>query len=531
MVNNMVKNDTGKIVGIDLGTTNSAIAYMTIMGPKPILNGHLNTMPSVVSWIKDGGIYVGEQAKAQALMYPKTTVRSIKRCMGMKDLSKCEQLPEKIFGIKYAPEEISAIILTKLIKNAEASIGKITKVVVSIPAYFRDGERRATKAAAMIAGFEEKNIAIVEEPNAAALSYAMENPDIYDSKILVFDLGGGTFDVTILEIIKKEKMEKDRICNAIYNGGERKLGGDDFDQKIIDYLVREFKNEHGIDLNKYDAAIQAIKTEAELAKIRLSNETIDQTDIIINRVVQDLNIEKALTRDKFNELTKDLVDKAKYITEKTLIDGKINKKDIDKIIMVGGSSRIIAVQNVVKDIFPGKNIGTDIFIYEPDLAIAKGAAIYASLIFDNGKDLGIGSGGTVTTHGLGIAAEIDGVKDVFSMIIEKGTPRPARNTDTYFTSKDGQTTADIEIYEGESSVAKENELWDRFTVTDIPSGPKGKERIDVTFKYASDNILTVEVKVVSTGKVTKKGLTSSQISGNELVAKRENISKQIKLLR
>lgn len=516
----------GKMVGIDLGTTNSAIAYMTTIRPKIIENseGQLTT-PSIVSWQENGDIYVGELAKNQAILYPKTTVRSIKRYIGMKDKK------EEIYGMEFTPEEISAIILKKLIKDAEASIGKITNVVISVPAYFRDGERKATKAAASIVGFKEDDIEIVNEPNAAAMSYALENPDINDVKILVFDLGGGTFDVTILDIC-------DRICNVVDNGGVRRLGGDDFDDRIINYLIEEFKKEHNIDLNENTKAIQLLKTNAERAKIRLSNTTT--TKIIIGHIIQDLNIDKELTRDKFNELTKDIVEKTKDITKETLSHAKIKSNEIDKIIMVGGSSRISAVQNAVKEIFPGKDIGKGIFLHEPDLAIAKGAAIYASIIFDPKTEEEIriknsilnivGPGEVVSTHDLGVAAIINGNQGFFSRIIKKGTPLPTKNTETYRTSRDNQTSVNIDVYEGEKDIAEENQSWSKFNVADIPANPKGTEKIDVTFEYAADNTLRIIVKILSTGKITEKFI-NSQISDNKLAIMKKTFETGIQYLK
>lgn len=533
MTNSFGKTDDkkdGKTVGIDLGTTNSAIAYIdpNVKIPRMIRNkdGH-DTTPSIVSWDKDGKIRVGDAAKSRVGFDGDTTVRSIKRCMGM---TECKELPEKIRNMGLIPEQISAIILKKLIRDAETRFGEIKRVVISVPAYFRDGERKATKTAALLTGLKEENIKIVNEPNAAAMSYALDNRHIEKAKILIFDLGGGTFDVTILEM-------RHGICSVKDNGGERLLGGDDFDKRIVSHLVEEFKNEYRINLEEDDSAMRLIKSAAETAKINLSND--EDTDIILTRICQGIDMNKTLTRVKFDELTKDLVKKTITITEDTLNHANMKPSDIDKIVMVGGSSWIPAVQNAVKGIFKGKDIGEGIYVYEPDLAIAKGAAIYAHIMFKATTEeereikqelMGIlGSGQTVATHDLGVSAVIDNKEGMFSRIIKKGAALPTMNTEIYNTRYDGQTSISVEVYEGEDDIVKNNKLWGKFSVFGIPPGPAGHEKISITFEYADDNTIRVMAKVLSTGAITEE-LVCSSISNAEITGRKKTVDKQMKAL-
>ena len=496
------------IVGIDLGTTYSGMADVKPNGERSIIqniDGN-DTTPSVVHWKKNGEIIVGKIAKNLSIAFPDETIMEIKR-----DIGSSKKI--KIYDKEYTPEEISAFILAKLKKDAEERLSeKITNVVVSVPAYFRDGERKATKTAAMLAGWKDEEIAIVNEPNAAAMEFGLEKK-LEKGKILVFDLGGGTFDVTVLNI-------ENRIFDVVTNDGERSLGGKDFDKRIVDYIIDEIKKEHKIDLNegKYNKAKQNLIMIAEETKNALSSNM--SYDIVLGFVITDKKVfySKEITRDKFNELTKDLVEKTKEITIKTLKDKNIDKEEIDKIVMVGGCSRIPAVRDAVKEIFPEKEI-----LLHNHLAITKGCAIYATILFKPKtleeerirKDI-IEKGGSsliVASHSLGIEEVVNNEKAIFSILIEKNTSLPVKNTKTYYTSSDNQTTMLFKVYEGEERKAKENYYWSNMNlvVTDIPPKPKGVERIDLTVEYSKENLPTITAKILSTGKEFKKGICLAEL--------------------
>jgi len=518
-----------KAIGIDLGTTYSAMSYIDIDGTQKVINnkeGNSST-PSVVSWRekedKSLELIVGSIAKNQAVVNPDNTVSSIKRMMGT-------DYKVKIRGEDYTPEEISARILMKLKKDAEESLGEeITNVVISVPAYFRDGERKATKNAAIIAGWRKDSIEIKNEPDCAAMAFGLDR-HIEKGKVLIFDLGGGTFDVTVLNIA-------DGIFNVMTNGGERLLGGNDFDNRIVSYIVEEFNKDNGIDLRDNKEAMQRISEQAEIAKNTLSGAT--SVEFSVPYVVPDrrLDIRKTLTVEKFNELTKDLVEKTKEITIKTLKDAGIDDKEIDTVVMVGGCSRIPAVKDAVKEIFPGKKT----LLFDPDLAITKGAAIYATILFDakteeerekRRKILNlVGPGEIVASHSLGVDAIINGKPGMFSIMIEKDAHLPAESVETYGTSEDNQTNAHVVVYEGEKDIAAENNCIGELIVSDIPPAPKGTERVEVTFRYAMDNTLQVMAKIVSTGKTVNAEIESStRIPEKALMAMKDKAEKDRALM-
>lgn len=518
-----------KTLGIDLGTTYSAMSYVDIDGTPKVINNKEGdaTTPSVVSWRekedKSLELIVGAVAKNQAVINPDNTISSIKRMMG-------KDFKVTIKGEEYTPEEISARILMKLKKDAEESLGEEVKsVVISVPAYFRDGERKATKNAAIIAGWEEGSIEIKNEPDCAAVTFGLDR-HLDKGKILVFDLGGGTLDVTILEIIEG-------IFNVVTNDGERLLGGNDFDNKIINYLVEEFKKENDINLIENKEAMQRIAEKAEIAKNALSSST--STEINIPFIVPDrrLDLKKTLTREKFDELTKDLVEKTKEIVQRTYKNAGIDIGDIDKIVMVGGGSRIPSINEAIKELFPGKKT----LLFDPDLAIAKGAAIYATILFEpkteeekekRKKILNLmGPGEIVASHALGVDAIINGEEGMFSIIIEKDAHLPAEGSETYSTSEENQSTAHIMVYEGEKGKAKENHHLGELIVSDIPPAPMGAEKVEVTFRYAMDNTLQVSAKVLSTGKVVDADIDSpTRISNKALMAMKVKADKDRTLM-
>jgi len=484
------------------------MAFVEPDGEPRIMNnaeGHPTT-PSVVAWreTKDGGLdlLVGKFAKTQAVLNPEGTVSSIRRKMGTAE-------KVRIHDEEYTPEEISARILKKLKEDAELFFREeITNAVISVPAYFRDGERKATTNAAVIAGWDEDKIGIFNEPNCAAMAYALDR-HLMEGKILVFDLGGGAFDVTVLEA-------KEGVLSVKTNGGERLLGGDDFDRRIISYVVEEFQKENDIDLRANKDAMLGITDAAENAKNELSTEALNSTSIVIPFIVPErsLNLDMELTRAKFDELTEDLVQKTVEITKKTLQDAGIRRNEIDKVVMVGGCSRILAVQDAVRRMFPGREIA----LYDPDLAIAKGAAIYAAILFEpeTPEDIELRKRLVARTeipkvlasHSLGVDALVKGAPGVFAIIIKKDTPLPASSTEIYATSEDNQTSLSIKLYEGEKTKAAENCFLGELIVEDIPPRAKGVEKIEVTFEYAVDNTLDVTVKVVSTGKELQSRIKS-----------------------
>ncbi|WP_349407883.1 molecular chaperone DnaK [Pseudalkalibacillus sp. SCS-8] len=471
-----------KVIGIDLGTTNSCVAVMEGGEATVIPNPEGNrTTPSVVAF-KDGERQVGEVAKRQAVTN-KNTIISIKRHMGTDYKVEAE-------GKEYTPQEVSAIILQKLKSDAEAYLGeKVTKAVITVPAYFNDSQRQATKDAGKIAGLEVERI--VNEPTAAALAYGLEKEE--DQTILVYDLGGGTFDVSILEL-------GDGFFEVKATSGDNELGGDDFDQKIIDYLVSEFKKENGIDLSQDKMALQRLKDAAEKAKKDLSGVT--QTQISLPFITADSSgpkhLELTLTRAKFEEMTADLVERTMGPTRQALKDAGLTPSDVDKIVLVGGSTRIPAVQEAIKKV-TGKDPHKGV---NPDEVVALGAAVQAGVLTGDVKDVVLLD---VTPLSLGIET----MGGVFTKLIERNTTIPTSKSQVFSTAADNQPSVDIHVLQGEREMAADNKTLGRFQLTDIPPAPRGVPQIEVTFDIDANGIVNVKAKDLGTNKEQSITITSS----------------------
>jgi len=482
-----------KIIGIDLGTTNSAVAVMEGGEPTIIANVEGNrTTPSVVAFTKNGERLVGETAKRQAITNAGRTITSIKREMGT-------DYKVKIDDKEYSPEEISAMILQKIKSDVESYLGEtVSEAVITVPAYFTDSQRQATKDAGKIAGLDVKRI--INEPTAAALAYGMDK-DTEQHKIMVFDLGGGTFDVSILEI-------GDGVFEVLSTRGNNRLGGDDFDEVLMNYMISEFKKENGIDLSKDVTAMQRLKDAAEKAKKELSTTMTTNVNLPFITAVDGapVHLNMDIKRAKFEELASDLIDKTLVPVREALSDAGLTASEIDKVLLVGGSTRIPAVQDAVKKLI-GKDPQKDI---NPDECVAIGAAIQGGVLTGEVKDLLLLD---VTPLSLGIET----MGGVMTRLIERNTTIPAKKSQIFSTAADGQTAVDIHVLQGEREFAHDNTTLGRFQLTGIPAAPRGVPQIEVTFDIDANGIVNVHAKDLGSGNEQKITITAStKLSEDEI---------------
>ncbi|MFR1672944.1 MAG: molecular chaperone DnaK [Candidatus Gastranaerophilaceae bacterium] len=486
-----------KTIGIDLGTTNSVVAVMEGGKPTVIANAEgSRTTPSIVGFSKTGEKLVGQLAKRQAILNPDKTIASIKRHMG-------EDYKVNIDGKDYTPQEISAMILRKLADDASAYLGeKVTSAVITVPAYFNDAQRQATKDAGKIAGLDV--LRIVNEPTAAALAYGLEKEK--SEKVLVFDLGGGTFDVSILEI-------GDGVHEVLSTSGDTHLGGDDFDQKVMDWITEEFKKQEGIDLKGDKQAMQRVKEAAEKAKIELSS--VMETSINLPFITADANgpkhLELNLTRAKFEDLCRDLLNRCKTPVENALKDAGVSKSDIDEVVLVGGSTRIPAVQQLVKE-YTGKEPNQSV---NPDEVVAVGAAVQAGVLAGEVKDIVLLD---VTPLTLGIET----LGGVMTPLVPRNTTIPVSKSQVFSTAENNQTAVDIHVLQGERPMAKDNKSLGMFRLDGIPPAMRGLPQIEVTFDIDANGIVNVSAKDKATNKEQKITITN----GSNL--SEEDIDKMVK---